>query len=60
MRVQLAGQDLPPATAGEDWLQIRMTASIGEKEKRRGLRLYVTTQRVRVWFDDVELVQLAE
>ena len=60
VRVQLAGQDLPPATAGEDWAQIRMAASIGEKEKRRGLRLYVTTPKVRVWFDDVELVRLAD
>ncbi|MHC4507265.1 MAG: hypothetical protein ACYTFI_28685, partial [Planctomycetota bacterium] len=32
VRAQLAGRDLPPATAGEDWVQIKMTASIGEKE----------------------------
>ncbi|MHC4502467.1 MAG: hypothetical protein ACYTFI_04100, partial [Planctomycetota bacterium] len=60
VRVQLAGHDLPPATAGEDWVRIKMTASIGEKEKRRGLRLYVTTPKVRVWFDDVELVGLPD
>lgn len=60
VRGHFAGQDLPPADVGEEWVQIKMTVGIEEKQKRPELRFFTTTRNVRVWFDDVEVARTGE
>ena len=49
------GRQVLSASVGGDWKQFKTTVEVEEKKQRAPLRLYTTTQNVRVWFDDVEV-----
>jgi len=52
----LAGKDLRQNTVGDQWTQFKETVEVDAKQVNASLRLWTTTMRVRIWFDDVEVV----
>jgi len=55
VQANLAGRDAGSATVGEDWKQVSFTVELTEKKIGANLRIWSSTPRVRVWFDDVEV-----
>jgi len=58
VHANLAGKDLGPFTVDEDWKQIVRAIEVDERKPGAVLRLWTSTPRVRVWFDDVSLEKL--
>jgi hypothetical protein len=53
--VHLSGQDLPEQAVGDQWKQFKQTVEIDKKNRNAVLRLWTSTPRVRVLFDDIEV-----
>ncbi|MHC4249614.1 MAG: PA14 domain-containing protein, partial [Planctomycetota bacterium] len=56
VHASVAGRELRMNAAGERWKHFSQRIKIGEDLPRAGLRLWISTPGVRVWFDDVEVV----
>jgi hypothetical protein len=52
---RLAGHDLQASTVTEEWTRFKQTVTLEKKHPNARLRIWITTPRVRVWLDDVEL-----
>ena len=55
IHARLGGEDAGPQNVGEDYQQMSFTLDILEAQTSASLRLWTSTPRVRVWFDDVSV-----
>jgi len=55
VHANVAGRDVGPFQVGEDWKEIVAQIDLAEKKLGATLRLWTSSARVRVWFDDVSL-----
>jgi hypothetical protein len=53
IHMSLGGEEITPVTVGEDWQQVSGTVSIAEDQKQATVRVWTTTDKLKVWFDDV-------
>jgi cell division protein FtsN len=53
--VHLSGRDLPEIAVGDEWKQYKFTTEIEKKNRNASLRIWTSTERVRVLFDDIEV-----
>jgi len=51
----LGGVDLQIRSVGEEWTRFTERVEIEKRHIAAGLKLWVQTRKVRVWFDDVEV-----
>jgi hypothetical protein len=51
----LGAVDLNIQGVGEEWTQFTEQIEIKNRDAAAGLKLWVQTQNVRVWFDDVDV-----
>jgi hypothetical protein len=60
VRAHLAGTDIAPLTAGEEWKRLSVLVEVKERQANASLKLWISTQGVRVWLDDVEVRRLKD